>query len=186
MAGEHDRKRVPVHHRADGARRARPLGLCREPPVRGDLSVGHVRELVEHSTVERRDPLEVELEVECLPPALEVLVELAARVVERRTQDADAEASREPFDVALGLGVVRDPAQPAWRRGEEQRPEWRVEEVVGDVEQARRRGGGAEAAVEAVGNGGHWSSFRRRRRIPEEAAWRAASAFEPSAAPMSS
>ena len=46
-------------------------------------------------------------------------------------------------------------------------------------------GGGAKARVEVGGDGHACSSFRRRRRTPEDAAWRAASALEPSAAPMS-
>ena len=46
-------------------------------------------------------------------------------------------------------------------------------------------GGIAETAIEVGGNGVHRSSFCRSRRMPAEAAWRAAVAFDPSAAPMS-
>src|SRR5207244_10977550 len=109
-----------------------------------------------------------------------------ARPVARLAEAEEASALPDRFRLELGLDDVRDAAEAPRRGREEQRPERRVEEVVGDVEEARRRGGGAEALVEAVGDGRHWSSFLRRRRIPEEVACRAASAFEPRAAPMSS
>src|SRR2546423_8351673 len=115
--------------------------------------------------------------------ALEVLVELAARRVERRAQDTEAVAARERLRRLLRLGVERDPAEPARRRGDEQRPERRLDHVVGAVEQARGSPGGAEPAVE-FGRDAHRSSFRRNRRTPDEAAWRAASSLEPSAAPI--
>src|SRR5713101_3965062 len=119
---------------------------------------------------------------------LEVLVQLTPHLVDRlrRAQDARAERACEVLHLALRLGVVGDPAKPRIGRGDEQRAERRVDQVVCDVEQALLGGGGAEARVELVRDG-HWSpSFLRSRRIPDDAACLAASADEPSAAPISS
>ena len=55
----------------------------------------------------------------------------------------------------------------------------------GDVEQPGRGGRVAKTAVELGGDLHASPSFLRSRRIPDEAAWRAASADEPSATPIS-
>ena len=122
-----------------------------------------------------------------MPLPGEVLVELAAHPVEPLgdPEDAGAEVGREL--VQRRLGPVGDAAEPALGDGDEQAADRRVGEVVGDVDQAFALGGLAEAAVEIGGNvhEGSFSSWvLRRRRTPAEAAWRAASSEEPSAAPI--
>ena len=122
-----------------------------------------------------------------MPLAREVLVELAPGVVgrPRRAQHAHAEQPGEPLLLGRGVGVVLDLAEPVVGDGHEQAADGRVDHVVGDVEQPLGGGGVAEAAVELAGDG-HVDSFLRRRRTPDDAACRAASGDEPSAAPMSS
>ena len=139
--------------------------------------------------VEVRRPAQVELEIERVAPAGEVLVELELRAVDRAraAEDARAEAAREVVELPLGIGVEVDAAEAALRDADEQRPDRRVvEDVVGDIEVARRGRGGAEAGVEGCGDSGHASFSFRSRRTPAEAAWRAASSLEPRAAPISS
>ena len=70
-------------------------------------------------------------------------------------------------------------------RCDEQAPDRRVHDVVRDVEQPGVRRRVAEATIQ-LGRNLHASpSFLRRRRIPDDAACRAASADDPSAAPIS-
>ena len=126
-------------------------------------------------------------ELEALPLALEVLVQLPP---DRSIGDAERSTRtpnslRQSLHLPLGLRVVRDPAEAAVGRRDEQRPDRRVDEVVGrrrgDLRGRPRRGTGGRGRAETV----HFNSpFRRSRRMPAEAAWRAASAFEPSAAPI--
>ena len=120
--------------------------------------------------------------------ALEVLVELATEGGHGRrgAKNADSERGGQRIELAFGLRIEGDPADAALAGGNKKRADRRVREVVGDVQELCRGGGLPEAAVESVGNGGHEVSFLRSRRTPDEAAARAASAFEPSAAPMSS
>ena len=105
------------------------------------LAVGDAGELAQHLLVERRDA-EVERQVEVAAAALEVLVELAAHLVERRAQDAGAEDARD--GLVLALDRVRDPAEAARGGGDEQVADGRVDDVVADVDEpfaaARRRG----------------------------------------------
>ena len=136
---------------------------------------GHPGELVQHVRVERRDP-QVERQVERAATALEVLVELAPDVVERRAQHAHAEAARE-----LLLPVVlpiRDAAEPAVGRGDVQVADRRRDDVVADVDEPFGDGGGAEPRVEISVSR---SCVLLRRRTPDDAAARAASSDEPSA-----
>ena len=152
------------------------------------MAVLDARELGEDAPVELRRRAEVEREVERVPAALEVLVELAAHLVERgrRAEDARAEAAREVLELALGIRVEVDAAEAAVADADEQLPDRRVvEDVEGDVELARRGRGGAEAGVSG-GDSGHCDFSFRSRRTPAEAACRAASSLEPSAAPISS
>ncbi len=65
--------------------------------------------------------------------------------------------------------------------GDEQLADGAVDEVVARVEHAAAGGGVAEAAVE-IGRDGHGRASFRSRRTPVEAAWRAASGLESSAA----
>ena len=117
----------------------------------------------------------------------EVLVELAAGLVgrARRPKHPRPEEAREPVGLGVGIGVVVDLADAAVRDRHEQLSNWRIVQLVGDVEQALGGRGVAEAGVELRGNG-HESSFLRSRRTPEDAACRAASLEEPSALPISS
>ena len=90
----------------------------------------------------------------------------------------------------LGLGVEEDAGEAAVGRRDEQRADRGVDDVEADVEQARRGCGLAEAAVE-IRRDGHEilpgsCAAERSRRTPDEAAWRAASGVESSAAAMSS
>src|SRR5580765_2119580 len=110
VARKDDRQWVSVHHRADGARRARPRRACGQLAVRDDLPVRDARELPEHAAVEVREPGDVDREVEAVPLAFEVLVELAPRGIDRlrRAQHADAEVARELFEHALRGGGVAE------------------------------------------------------------------------------
>ena len=93
-----------------GGRRARPGG--RRCPCWPYGTRASSRSTV---LVERRDA-EVERQVELAAAALEVLVELAAHLVERRAQDAGAEDARD--DLVLAFDGVRDAAEAARGRGE--------------------------------------------------------------------
>ena len=77
-------------------------------------------------------------QVEVLPLALEVLVELAPHPVDRGcgAEDAGPESPCERLELVLRLGVERDAAEPAVARGHEQRSDRGLRDVVGDVEQA--------------------------------------------------
>ena len=174
----------------DRPRRAGSADLRGESAVCRRVAVLDSVQLLEDTPVELRRRAEVELEVERVPAAGEVLVELAAHAVERLrgAQDTRAEEPREQLELRLRLRVEADAAEPALRDADEQRPDRRVvENVVGHVEVARRGGSRAEAVVEDGGDCGHRCSFSfRSRRTPAEAAWRAACSFEPSAAPIAS
>ncbi len=84
--------------------------------------------------------------------------------------------------VSLRLRVVGDPAQPAVGRGDEQRPDRRLGEVVCDVEETGSGCCLAEPRIESGGDG--HCILLLSRRTPDDAAWRAASSLEPSAAPI--
>src|SRR5437588_830182 len=133
---------------------------------------------------------EVELEVERMPAAGEVLVELPPHAVEclRSAQDPRSELAREPLELRLRLGIEADAAEAALGDADEQRSHRRVvENVVGHIEGAGRGRRRAEAFVENGRDSGHRCSFSfRSRRTPAEAACRAACSFEPSAAPIAS
>src|SRR5262249_60982895 len=93
-AGQAERNRGPVHHRPDGTRGAWLPDERGEVAVRVGPAVRHAGELVEHRLLEAGDT-QVERHVELAASALEVLVELAPDVVERRPQPADPEGARE-------------------------------------------------------------------------------------------
>ena len=167
--------------------RARAAGARGERAVGRQLAVGHTRELLEHGTAEFARRAEVELKLELLPLAGEVLVELPPHLVGGawRAEHAGAEEPSQALGLCVRVGVVVDLADAAPGDGYEQLADRCVVQVVGDVEQALRGGGVAEAPVE-LGRDGHESSFLRSRRTPDEAACLAASGEEPSTAPMSS
>src|SRR5262249_61218752 len=102
-----------------------------------------------------------------------------------RPAQGGAEGGGARVGFAPGRGVVQEGAGAARGAGDERRADRRVDQVISDVEQLLARGGVAEPPVEVGGDGSHWASFRRSLRMPAEAAWRAAVAFDPSAAPMS-
>ena len=119
-----------------------------------------------------------------MPAAGEVLVQLAADVVERAAgaQHARAEVAGELVERGVGRKAIRQ--RPRSVDGDEQVADRRVGDVVGDVDETSRSRGLAEARVE-IGGDRHACSFQQRmRRTPDEAAWRAASSDEPSAAPI--
>ena len=186
MAGEHDRDAVPVHHRADGARGARIAGPLGELAVRRGLAVRHLRELGEDAQRELGQTAHVEREVERGAAAGEVVVELAAGLVERAggTQDAPSRKPRERLELVLGVGIERDAREPVIGHRGQQGAELAVDHVVSGVEQVGARRGVAETAIEVGGNG--HVILLRRRRTPDEAACRAASALESSTAAICS
>src|SRR5947208_532173 len=81
------------------------------------------------------------LELERLAPTLEVLVELPADVLQaaRHPQHTAPETLGEA--VCTAVGVERDRAQALVRRSDEQLADRAVGQVVGDIDQPRRRGG---------------------------------------------
>jgi len=81
------------------------------------VAVGDARQLAEDGLVEGGDP-QVERELEAASFALEVLVELAAHLVERDAEHADSEAARELL--LLPADGVGDPAETARGRGDEE------------------------------------------------------------------
>ena len=98
----------------------------------------------------------------------------------RRTRTPNVLASHSASRSGWGSNEIRH--RPRLGRGDEQRPDRRVGEVVDDVEQAGCGRGFAEALVQRGGDG--HCILLLSLRTPEEAAWRAASSLEPSAAPM--
>ena len=107
-----------------------------------DATVGDAGELVQHCLVERRDA-QVERQVERAPAAVEVLVELATHLVERRAEHAGAEGAGDHF--VLAFDGERDAAEAARGRGEEELADRGGDDVVADVDEPFAEGGGAEA-----------------------------------------
>ena len=89
------------------------------------------------------------MQVEVAPAAVEVLVELAAHIVERRAQDADAERARERLVAAVD--GVRDAAEAARRRRQQQVADRRVDDVVADVHEPARQARPRGSAVSRSG-----------------------------------
>src|SRR5438552_2442284 len=148
MAGEDDRERVPVHRGPDGARRAGSADLGGEGAVGRRVAVLDPVQLLEDAPVELRRRAEVEVEVERVPAAGKVLVELSPYAVERlrSAQDPRSELAREPLELRLRLGVEADAAEAALGDADEQWSHRRVvENVVGHVEVAVRGRRRAEA-----------------------------------------
>src|SRR5512133_2030567 len=110
VAGENDRQWVAVHHHPDGASGTRPRGARCKLAVGDDLAVRDTGELAHDATVEVGEQGKVERQVELVPLPLEVLLELAARGIDRlrRPQYPDAEVAREAIEFPLGLRVVGD------------------------------------------------------------------------------
>ena len=160
----------------------------------GELAVGlrvpvrHLHELGEHRHREPRLAAEVDGQVERATTPGEVLVELGPGDVDGAWGAEDA----RPCDasdllqsrVGVASGVEGDPEQPAVGRGDEQRADGAVDDVVAGVEELGMDGGVAEAAVEIGGNG--HAILLRSRRTPEDVAWRAASGDESSTAAICS
>ena len=104
-------------------------------------------------------------------PVGRLLVAASERGVCRISFDPEPERELDELARTFGTRVLRSPGP--------------VEDVVPGVEQSLGGRGRAEALVERSGEGHGESSFCRSRRTPEDAAWRAASGVEPSAAAMS-
>src|SRR5207249_1631425 len=132
---------------AGGTGAACPRG---ERAVGGQLTVRDPGELLENRPAEVARRAKVDSQVEVPPLAGKVLVELAAGRVRRLrgAQDAYAEVAGELFLFTLQVGVVGDLAEAMVGDGHEQPADRRVDEVVGDVEQALACRGVAEAAIE--------------------------------------
>src|SRR2546426_12513854 len=77
VAWQDDRQRVPVHDRSDRTCGSRPCCTRREFAVGDDLAVRDARKLSQDAAVEVGEQCDVDRQVELLPLALEVLVELA-------------------------------------------------------------------------------------------------------------
>ena len=122
-----------------------------------------------------------------MAPLLEVLVELPPHGVDgtRGAQDPAARQPGETVELTVGICVERDSQEPLLGRRDEQRTDRRVDDVEAGVEQAGPRGGLAEAAIEVGGNG-HPFLLARSRRTPVDAAWRAATGLDSSAAAICS
>ena len=117
--------------------------------------------------------------------ALEVLVQLAAHGVDR-ARHAQEPRPEDPGELILGrvrVGVVGDPREAAVGGGHEQRPDRRVGDVVGHVQEPLLQGGLAEAGSRS-GESVIAAPFGGCGGRPRDAAWRAASALEPSASPI--
>src|SRR5581483_2779392 len=117
VTGEDDRQRIPVHHGAHRPRRSRSTDLGGERAVGGRVAVLDPIELPEDAPVKLRRRTEVELEVEGMTAALEVLVQLPAHPVEGGgcAQDARAEVPGESLELGLGLRIEADAAKSALR-----------------------------------------------------------------------
>ena len=163
-----------------GARRELAVGL--RVPVR------HLHELGEHRHREAGLAAQVDGQVERAPASGEVLVELAPGDVDGAwgAEDAGPGDASDLLERRVGVaaGIEGDPEQAAVGRGDEQRADGAVDDVVAGVEELRLDGGVAEAAVEIGGNG--HAILLRSRRTPDEVAWRAASGDESSAAAICS
>src|SRR5689334_17671574 len=85
VAGDDDRDGGRAARRAGRAHRARVSGVLGEVAVGADLAVADAAQALQAAALELApDEAEVDRQVEVLAPALEVLVELAADVVELR------------------------------------------------------------------------------------------------------
>ena len=86
-----------------------------ESAVRRRLAVRHPSELVEHRERERREATEVEGEIEGVTLAVEVLVELAPRRVDRprRAQHARPGDPCQAVELLVGIAAERDRREPA-------------------------------------------------------------------------
>src|SRR5258708_6803028 len=121
MAREHDRDGVAVHDRSDRTRGLRLARLCRQGAVGRDLTEGHASELLEHRAAEVAREAQVDIEVEPLALAGEVLVELPASGIDwpRRAKHPRAEAPCEPLALQARHGRIGDDARRAIRVGAE-------------------------------------------------------------------
>jgi hypothetical protein len=185
VAGNDDRDRVPVERSADRPRRARAADAVSEPAVGRRRAVRDALELLEHELLEGGQRGEVDNEVELAAAALEVLVELSPRLVERawRPEHPGAVGPGEPLELGFRLRIEGDAANTALGGGDEKLADRGIGQVVGDVECAFCGGALPKGAVEAGGDS--HVVLLLRRRTPEEAACRAASSLEPSAAAIS-
>ena len=87
--------------------------------------------------------------------------------------------------VGITIGVEANPAEPSRASAHEQRADRGVNQIVGRVNESLGDGRIPESTVDLGWNRHPVSSFRRRRRTPLEAAWRAASSLDPSAPAIS-
>jgi hypothetical protein len=202
VARDDDRDGVRRH---GGAHGAAGLGVADH---RGQLEVAHgaaVADLgeqaLEHRAAEASGQLPVDRQVEVVAPALEVLVELAAGLVEPvgRLEHAGAHALGQVFEDRVAVLALEAEADDAGGRGgDEQRADRAVGGGVGDVDQllglGPGEGGGqvvggigglaAQGGLEGVRAHRGVTSWRSAAR-PARTFWRAAASEQPSATPIS-
>src|SRR5581483_10720818 len=102
VTGEDDRQRIPVHHGAHRPRRSRSTDLGGERAVGGRVAVLDPIELPEDAPVKLRRRTEVELEVEGMTAALEVLVQLPAHPVEGSGSKPPRQSARSETPTSNG------------------------------------------------------------------------------------
>jgi hypothetical protein len=164
VARHHDRQRVGRTCGPDRAHSFRPADDGGDVLVRSGVPVSDLRQVPLDLLVEPMREREVQREVERSASTGEVLLDLLDGDIEALgcAQDAAADAVGEGLQHrVVVLAAVRDPHQPFFRRGEQQRPDRSVEGRVGDVEQTLTLCRALQAAVKPLeGVGVH----RRRQR----------------------
>ena len=167
MARQHDRDRVSVHHRADGARRARAPGLRwrarrrsssrrreRAPARAARRAWNGATRRSSGRSKSRRSPSKYSSS-------------------SRRTSSSGERRSRAPksraSELSAVLGRVRDAADAAVGRGDEERPDRRVDDVVADVDESLANCRRAEPRVELRRDVHVSSSVCGRRTMPRRA-----------------
>src|SRR5438445_539280 len=126
MARHDDRYRVVVQRVPGGPGRARTAGLLRELSVRRHLAVRDARRRVENLAAESGGERPVDGDVERPPASGEVLVQLAAHVVETRGRlehswrDTTGQVTKHVVDADRRQ---RELHEPRVRRGSEERTE---------------------------------------------------------------
>src|SRR6185295_9144774 len=132
VARNHDRHRVSVQRSADRPRGLRLPDTRGEPAIGVHLAVWDTLELGENDLLECGHRAQVDREVEVLPAALEVFVELAPSFVQgpRRAEHAHAVQTRKALDLGVWIGVEGDLTKATPGGGDEERPDRGVGQVV--------------------------------------------------------
>src|SRR4051812_31112766 len=154
VARDHDRDRIGTERVAGRSIGAVVPGLARDRSIRRHRSERHASGGLQDPLGEPSRERPVDPGVEPPAVALEVLVELASDVVERRRglQHARRDPRGEVLErrVERLVGVRQADEAPAGRC-DQQRPERGLDRGVGDVEQARGAGGGRHGRRRGAG-----------------------------------